>query len=177
MQNNPMAAWAAGMAAIAAALTLTGCASMGYNLGSMLPPDIETVYVPMVQNATTEPQLEAEATRAVIDTIQRDGSLKVAGEAEADAVLHIVLTSYQIVPIAYRRDTRTAAEEYRIYLTAQVALLLNDGSGQVVAQSPAVRGESTFQMVGDLTTSKRLGLPIAAQDLAHDIVETIVEYW
>jgi hypothetical protein len=177
MVQSRAAILALAAAATAAAAMLSGCAGMGYNLGSMLPPEIRTVYVPTVQNGTDEPQLETETTRAVIDAIQRDGSLHVAGEADADAILHVVLTSYQIVPIAYRRDTRTAAEEYRIYLTAQIGLLQNDGSGAVLAQSPIVRGESTFEMVGDLTSSKRVGLPTAANDLAQKIVEQIVEYW
>jgi hypothetical protein len=177
VQSNPVTVVAAAAAAMAAAVGLSGCAGFGYDLGSMLPPEIQTVFIPTVQNNTDEPQLETEATRAVVEAIQRDGSLHIASEEDADSILHIVLTSYQIVPIAYRRDTRTAADEYRIYLTAQIALMRNDGSGTVVAQSPSVRGESTFVLAGDLTSSKRIGLPVAANDLAQHIVEQIVEYW
>ena len=59
---------------IGAALTLllTGCT--GYRLGSMLPPEIKTVYVPTFANQTTEPLLEMEATDAVIVEFQQDGS-------------------------------------------------------------------------------------------------------
>ena len=157
-------------------LTCHGCAHMGYSLGSMLPPDISSVYVPIVDNQTDEPDIESDVTTAVIGFIQRDGSLSISSESEADAVLHIVLQRYEIVPISFESDRRTAAEEYRIYLTASIALI-RSADGEIIAESPGVRGESTFELAGDLTSSKLVGLPEAADDLAHDIVEKIVEYW
>jgi len=47
----------------------------------------------------------------------------------------------------------------------------------VVAESPRVIGEGVFQVVGDLTTSKATGLPIAAEDLGRRIVQQMVEVW
>ena len=61
------------------AIVLTGCAS--YQLGSMLPNDIKTVYVPTFINKTGEPMIESEATQAAIRELQKDGSLKVVGSA------------------------------------------------------------------------------------------------
>ena len=153
-----------------------GCARLGYNLGSMLPLDIKTVFVPLLINQTNEPNIEGETTRAVIDFIQRDGSLKIANRDTADARLQVILTRFQIVPIAFDQDRRTAAEEYRMYLTASVRLI-RQSNGEILAENPSVRGESTFPLQGDLTKSKSVGLPEAAKDLAHDIVEKIVEYW
>lgn len=176
MQTKFLAA-AGFLAGLIVAACQTGCSSMGYELGSMLPPEIQTVFIPTVQNNTEEPQIESETTRAIIDAFARDGSLRLAGQSEADSVLYVTLTSYQIVPLAFRRDTRTAAEEYRIYLTASMMLLRNDGSEEVIAQSPALRGNWTFEMIGDLTTSKRIGLPDAAADLARHVVAQVVEYW
>lgn len=160
----------------ALALGCQGCSQLGYNLGSMLPPDISSVHVPLVDNRTDEPDIESDVTTAVIDFIQRDGSLSIASEADADAVLHVIVQRYEIVPIAFESERRTAAEEYRIYLTASIALI-RQADGEVIAESPGVRGESTFELAGDMTSSKLVGLPDAAEDLAHDIVEKIVEYW
>lgn len=159
-----------------AAFGLAGCTQMGYNLGSMLPPDIQSVFVPTFINETDEPQLEIEATQSVIEALQLDGSLSVATEREADAILHAKLIEYRLVPIGYRQDRPTATDEYRIFLTAAFALT-RTSDGEVIAQSPRVMGESTFVLEGDLTSAKRLALPDAADDLAHDIVEKIVEYW
>ena len=174
--NNPIRWMCVAALAAGTGWLESGCANMGYSLGSMLPPDIKTVYVPTVINRTDEPLVDIEVTRAVIEQIQLDGSLKVAGEDDADSVLHIVLTKYQIVPISFEKVRRTAAEEYRIYLTAQVRLT-RTADGETVVENPLIQGEATFELQGDLTSSKRIGLPEAANDLGHDIVEQIVEHW
>jgi outer membrane lipopolysaccharide assembly protein LptE/RlpB len=154
-------------------LLTSGCA--GYRLGSMLPADIKTVYVPTFVNKTAEPQLEVETTQSLIEELQRDGSLRVVNEDQADAVLKVTLRSYKIEPVAYRSDERTSAREYRIVMHAGIVLTRRNGS--VVVDAPAVRGENVFQMVGDLSSSKLTGLPAAADDLAHNIVEKVVEVW
>lgn len=161
-----------------AAVLLSGCTQMGYNLGSMLPPEIKTVHVPTVVNNTDEPTVEIEVTRAVIEALQLDGSLKIAGRQDADSVLRIVLTDYRIVPVAYQRTgaNTTTTQEYRIFLTAGM-VLTRASDGSVLAESTHVRGDAIFEFLGDLTSSKRVGLPIAADDLARDIVERVVEYW
>ena len=63
-----------GAASMALAVALTGCA--GYRLGTMLPPDIQSVAVPTFINRTSEPLLESETTRAAIREFQQDGSLR-----------------------------------------------------------------------------------------------------
>ena len=158
-----------------AALSLTGC--VGYRLGSMLPPEIKSVYIPLFVNHTGEPLIEDEATRAAIREFQKDGSLQVAGSAEtADALLKVTLVDYQLAPLAYDAARATAANEYRLTLTAS-AVMTKTAGGEVVAESPKVQGESTFVISGDFTSSKQSGLPVACQDLAHDLVERLVEAW
>jgi hypothetical protein len=47
----------------------------------------------------------------------------------------------------------------------------------VVSENPRIQGEADFVIAGDFTTSKKQGLPAAAADLAHNIVESVVEAW
>lgn len=153
---------------------LTGC--VGYQLGSMLPYDIKSVYIPTFVNETTEPLLEVDTTQAVIEEFQRDGSLYVTDKSNADTILYGSLTKYDLSPLAFDEERNTLANEYRIRLSASIKLVRR-GSQEVVAQSPNVEGEFTFLFSGDLTSAKRQALPEAAEDLAHDIVEQLVEYW
>ena len=44
-------------------------------------------------------------------------------------------------------------------------------------EHPRVMGDAVFPLTGDLSSSKRLALPLVAADLAQDIVEKIVDYW
>jgi hypothetical protein len=157
------------------AVVLTGCAS--YQLGSMLPDDIKTVYVPTFINKTSEPMIETEATQAAIRELQKDGSLKVVGTPEeADTLLTVTLTNYQLTPLKYEADLKTTADQYRLTLTAQVVLTRRT-TDKVMSENPRIQGETDFPIAGDFTTSKKRGLPTAAADLAHNIVESIVEIW
>jgi hypothetical protein len=78
--------------------------------------------------------------------------------------------------VAYRKDVRSAAEQYRINLTSSM-VLRRTSDESVVAESPRVMGSAVFDVVGDLTSSKLTGNPEAADDLARRIVQRIVEYW
>lgn len=163
------------MTLVAVGCTLAGCAS--YRLGSMLPKNIKTVYVPIAGNNTSEPFIEADITRSVTQAIQRDGALRlVRTPEEADAILAITLTKFELEPLTYERERRTAANEYRVLLRAR-ALLTDAKSGRVIVQNPDTYGEGIFDMAGDLTTSKATALPTATQDLARRIVDSIVEAW
>jgi hypothetical protein len=156
------------------ALGLTGCA--GYRVGSMLPGDITSVFVPVSVNQTGEPLVEVDATKAIIRAIQRDGSLTIAPESEADAVLVVTVTDYRLAPVAFRKDIRTAANQYRILMTASF-VMRRTSDESVVVESPSVLGEYVFDVFGDLSSSKLTGNPRAAEDLARNIVNRMVEYW
>jgi hypothetical protein len=164
------------LAGLSAALPLLcgGCA--GYRLGSMLPEGVASLNVPTFVNKTKEPLLEVETTRAAIEEFQKDGSLKVVGELDADAILEVTLSEFRLDPVAYRKDTRTAAKQYRMIVYASIVLKRRSDS-TVIMQAPKVRGEAVFDVLGDLSSSKQQVLPIAARDLAHNIVERVVEYW
>ena len=157
-----------------ATLFLSGC--MGYRLGGTRPEGIETVFVAPVVNQTAEPAIELQVTHALRQRIQFDGRLKLVNSAdEADAVMEVVLTDYQLRAIAYRDDLKTTAEQYRIRITAESSLL--DTKTEKVVSESKTYGETTFHFESDLTTSKRSALPRAAQELAKFIVDDLVEQW
>lgn len=154
---------------------LVSCA--GYRLGSMLPKDIQTVFLPTVVNSSQEPNLESEVTQAMVVRLQQDGSLRVVNdEAIADSILNIEIFDYRLAPLNFDTELVNQAEEYRITLLAKV-LLVRNGTGEVVAENPRVRGKTEFPFTGDLTSSKRSYLPDASRDLAQNIVDILVEAW
>jgi hypothetical protein len=48
---------------------------------------------------------------------------------------------------------------------------------KVLMTYPGLLGETTFQVTGDLQSDEQNALPLAAKDLAHHIVQSVVEYW
>jgi hypothetical protein len=159
---------------LSAALLLNGC--LGYRVGSLLPPDLETIAVPTFENLTQEPLLENVVTDAVIAQIQIEGGLKVVPQAQADCILVGKIHKFSLVPLRYDRNDRGVPNEYRAVITASY-VLEDNRSGEVINQRPLLSGEKDFILGGDLISAKRSALPEAAEDLAHDIVESVVEAW
>jgi outer membrane lipopolysaccharide assembly protein LptE/RlpB len=155
-------------------LLQTGC--QNYQLGSQLPPDIKSVYVPTVRNQTDEPLLENEVTQAILNELQRDGSLSIESEETADAILYVNITSYEIKALSFDNENRARPDEYRLILGASVEMV-RSSNGQILSRNGSLRGREDFPLSGDLTTAKRNGLPGAADDLARFVVSAITEAW
>lgn len=157
-----------------AALLLAGC--MGYQLGGTRPEGVETVHLAPVINATTEPAIELQVTHALLQRIQFDGRLKVRNSPDsADAIIEVKLTDYQLTPIAFRDDLQTTPEQYRMRITG-TATLKNSETGEILSESKTY-GETRFVFESDLTTSKRIALPRAAEEIAKFMVDDLIERW
>jgi hypothetical protein len=158
------------------ALGLPGCA--GYRVGSMLPPDIKTVHVPTFVNKTKEPLLEVDTTAAVIEEIQKDGSLLIAKKDDADSILEVTLIDFSLDPVSYRKESSnlTAARQYRMTITVSY-VLRRTADDTIASESASLAGDFVFELIGDLSSSKLRGIPGASADLAHKIVERLVETW
>lgn len=91
---------------------LGGC---GYHLpgrGNNLPPDVQTLYVEIFANRTTEPFLENRITDLVTQEFARRRSLRLIEDAaRADAVLSGTVASYASSSISYGSDDEVT--EYR----------------------------------------------------------------
>lgn len=155
------------------ALMLSGCA--GYRVGSTLDPSIKTVNLSVI-NKTDEPSIEVAVEKALRAELQMDGRLEVRPKDEADAVLTVTLTRFSLDALAFNRRQGSLAEEYRMTMSGS-AVLSKAGTGGVILENPRVQGEAEFPYVADLTSSKRAGLPAAANDLARKLVSTLVTAW
>ena len=170
MKNNPLSAF---LFIFMAMFFLAGC--VGYRLGSTLPPDIKTVYVPIFANKSREPLIENDATAAAIAELQKDGTLKVVNAESADVILECILTGVSLNPLRYDRSDVTKPNEYRLTLSA--SFTLKRVRDQEMLCEASVIGEATFPFVGNLTSAKQSAMPRASEDLAKRIVERAVEAW
>ena len=159
-----------GMIAMAA---LSGCA--GYRLGTTLPPGVKNVYVPAFINETGYPQVDTYATRATIDEFQRDGTVVLTDEVDADAVIHATVTEYRMESLGYNPNDPKSTSEYRLWLVAKV-IFTRKSNGEVLLDQK-IRGKTEFNVAGDLSSAKMSALPDASIDLARHIVRSVVEYW
>jgi hypothetical protein len=155
------------------ATLLAGC--VGYRLGGSAPVGISSIHVQAFANGTGEPAIEGRASDATLQEFQRDGTLRIAEAGQADATLEVTLVSYKLLPLRYLRDRAKTTREYRLEMTADLALK-RAATGEILLQK-RVLGETTFLLEADITSAKRQALPEAARDLAREIVESVVDLW
>ena len=158
---------------LALSLLFVGCT--GYQLGSNLPESIQAVHL-TVENKTEEPSIEVETMKSLRAEVQMDGRLVLRSEDEADAVLKVSLTRYNINALSYDEDHGTLAREYRVTLTA-TAVLSDAKTGEVLREIPSVTGESEFPYSADLTSGKRAALAVSADDLARRVISLTIAAW
>lgn len=106
-------------------VVLCGLLSCGYHLvgvSSVLPEEIESVYITTFNNKTGQPELEQRLSGAVSNEFVARGRYRVAAsEEEADAVLQGTIKSFNMSPMAL--DDRGRATDYQLTITLSVELL------------------------------------------------------
>lgn len=152
---------------------ICGCGSgCGYRIGSLLPQDIKTVAVPVFVNSTAEPELETITTNGVIQEIIYDGTLKIEEEKNADTLLLGEIIDYRREPLRFSKEEVT--REYRLLIAVKVTFI-DLKRNETMWENPRIEGYTTFFVTTSLPESERRALPDAVKDLAHHIVEKIVE--
>jgi hypothetical protein len=85
---------------------------------ALFPPHLRTLAVPVLRNATTEPNLEQEVTQAIVDRFVRDNKLRVVPEDAADLVLSGSVVQYTNAVFGFNAEEK--AEEYQVAVTVQL---------------------------------------------------------
>ncbi len=158
---------------VACVVLMAGC--VGYQLGSTLSKNLTSIAVPTFINKCGEPQIENDTTSATKSEFQKDGTLSIASADEADLILDVTLSKYTLQPLQYFKTDPKTANQYRLILTADI--VLTQAKTKKVLLKKTVTGQTTFYPGGDINSAKRTALPNGAADLAHFIVENVVETW
>lgn len=100
------------------AIALSSC---GYTLqgsGSVLPPDVKVIAIPLVQNASTESGMTTVMTEALRDRFERFGVVSVVDDPdEADAILKARITK-----VTRNQRTSTSKTDQQLQLDTVLTL-------------------------------------------------------
>jgi len=154
-------------------LTL-GCGA--YQLGTTLPSNLQTVYVPTFKNTTYQPGIAVDITNAVITRFRQDGNLQPVDQNEADTVLIGEITGWERRVMGYTGDDENEVEEYRLYVTA-IINFRDRSTGKLLTARQKIRGYTDYFVEGDLTEDEEAAEPDAYKDLARRIVDHVVSIW
>jgi len=157
-------------------LLATFTCACGYRIGSLANVNYRTVAVPVFQNKTLVPQLQAQVTNAIIKRLQADGSLRITTEDDADVVLEGAIVDVRREPLRYEKTNQSVPREYRLTLVA-AATLRHKRTGKIIFEEKQATGQTEFFIGSDLQAAQTQAIPLAADDLARRIVERIAEGW
>ncbi|MFC1667770.1 LptE family protein [Chlamydiota bacterium] len=161
--------------------------SCGYRVGSILPLDIHSIAIPTFKNLTQKPGIETSITNKIIERFQIDGTLRVIEQKDADVLLTGELVDYRREPVRFSGEDYSDVREYRLTIVCKVSLI-NLVTQEEIWKDRLIEGETTYKTGGDLSereltaigttlTSEKAQLPTLEEDLAYNVVESVVEGW
>ncbi|MDX2177635.1 MAG: LPS assembly lipoprotein LptE [Candidatus Sumerlaeia bacterium] len=137
------------MRALAMLLTLTGLA-IASGCGTVprtrtLPTSIQSVYVPMAVNRSSEPQIEEDLTRYVQEELLADGRLDLVQRGRANAHIEVKITQFLRETFGTDGDDLPVTMRYRVRGELQVRENIADrppiGGAREVTASVIVNGD------------------------------------
>jgi hypothetical protein len=156
---------------------LSGCA--GYRVGNISGRELQgvrSVFVPTVKNETIEPGLPVMVSNEIIRRFDNDGTLETLQSAQADSELDVTIKRMERRPVRGNRRNTLLTETYELTLVAE-ATFINRKLGRKVFESKEVRGRTEYFVQNNMQEVERQALPLAAEDLANQVVSMVTEGW
>jgi hypothetical protein len=158
------------------AILVGGCA--GYQLGPATPAHlrhIKSIAVPTFANTTLVPRIEVLVTSTVIKQFQQDGTFRIAGEDQADATLKAEIVAVNRSPARSLRGNVLSTTEFNLNLSVRYTLIGRDG--KTIGNPASAGGGTSFFVGSDVSTDERQALPLAAEEMAKNLVSQLSEGW
>lgn len=132
-------------------LLLTGCGYGFQGSGSVLPPDVRRIQIPIVENNSTESQLTQLVTESLRDQFERYGVVTIVEEVtEADAVLKAKILRVSRKARAVTSNTDTVNQ---FDTTMQISAELRKANGQILWANPSMTITKAVGTSRDLVVS------------------------
>jgi len=132
--------------ALLISLSLFGCGYTFQGGGSVLPPDVKTVFIPTVENQTSDSRFTALLTESLREQFERFGVITVVEEAAtADAVLNVEVKKIDRAARSVTSGTDVVLQYDSI---AQVWGELRRNNGAVLWRNPNMSVTKPFGVTG-----------------------------
>ena len=170
------------MCLLPATMAGSGCGYALAGQGSFLPDHIQTIGVPLFENATTVFEVEQNLTRQVrSEFIGRGRYRVVAADTGVDAVLDGTINSITITPATFNAQQQAS----RYIFTLRAALQFRDlVTGEILWENPTLIFSDEYEVAsgpgGQLDPSAFFGqqsnaVERVARDFARAVVSSILE--
>lgn len=151
-----------------------GCSS--YRFRSSVPDEVRTIAVPVFENATGFPEIDAVVTQYVLREFQREGTFKLSSLDNASLKLLGKLAKSDLQALNYDRNFGSRTTEYRYALVAEITLV-ERGTGKLLIDNMPIKANTTFLTHGDMLTGMQDAYPRIAKELGRAITDAVLAYW
>lgn len=162
-------------AAVPLAAVLLGGCLYSFSGGGGLPANIETIYVPPVENRTNRFALTDPITQGLLEAVRGRLGARVAAEQAADAVIRVRITGYDDRAMNFEAQEGVGAEVFqrRVSVAASVEFI-DLVRGDTIWSSTSVQG--TGEYAPDQETEEA-GIELAVENLIQKIVDGTQSQW
>lgn len=162
---------------VALVLLLPTIAACNYTFsgGGGLPPNIETVYVPPVENDTPIFDLTEGLTQGLLDAARSRMGVQLASEQNADAIITATIIGYRDSAINFEAQENVGAEvfERRVSITARVEIR-DLASNEIIWSGPGTTGIGEYTPA---TETEQVGQAIALDNLIQKVIDGAQSQW
>ncbi len=159
-------------ALLATLLGLGGCGYHTLGAATHLPPDLQTLAVPVFANDTNAYGTETAMTSAVIREFNARTQFHVVPEADknADATLRGTILKESVAPLTYNASTQQSSS---FLITMVISVTLKDHDGKILYQNKNYVFRQQYQATTVLPTFVQED-PAAVQRLSRNFARQLV---
>lgn len=156
----------------------SGC--FHYSFSGAMTGDIRTVSIPLFENQTAEYGFVERITDDLILVFQKDNTLKIVDESDADAILRGTLIRVEDVPYTYEGEgegesANFSVGEYKLTLVVNLEYY-NQKKGEVI-WTQKVEGWGTYEHITGSPDEREAGFTEAIEKMNQDILNLTVSGW
>lgn len=151
---------------------VSGCAST-YAWKSSVPKDMRTVAVPVFVNKSNLQEIGAIAARQILREFQREGTFKLVRNEDSVVEIQGEITSSSLERMASARHTGQRMTGYNFKIKANVSVI-DHKNGRVLVDNKTYVGSAPLTAGDDLMNAERKASGAAADDLARQIVDDVL---
>ena len=173
-------------------LLIVGCSY--YSMAGSIPANINSVYIPLIENDTAEFEISENLTSKITQEIAIQNILKITDDSNRDSTILGVITSAADGPFTF--DSNEQVDEYRFSISLKILWVDNENEKNLIEKTftgfgnysinndPSSDGidndndgildENDDDEFGD---SRELAINIAINKIASDVVNSILSTW
>ncbi len=171
---------------------ISGC--MFYSMAGSIPPHINSIAIPLVENQTAEFAMAETVTDNLVSNFTKENILRVTDEKSADSIMKGVILKVDDGPYTFSKEE--AVTEYRFTVSMKMEWL--DVKNDKVLLTKQYSGWGAYGLSGDISTDgidndgdgaidgddideigdpREFATKVAVEKIAEDVLNDILTSW